>query len=502
MLASVTQSSAGALSAGTPPPSISFREVIASARLSVETLPTPLSRLAERIAQTPPAVVFEILEHIEDARCCCLGCLRAEALPGPGSQIAALPENSITEAIDWGGQAVSSGAFNVEGDMIIEYYFEPAVGNFQFFFERLAWTDYEENQVREAFDYYETLINVEFVETNNSADAEFRLNKVDSNVPIVGGFLGFMNPPQEAGAGSAAFAGQPGAAGWTDEAGGGLEQGGFGWITIVHEFGHGLGLAHPHDVGGGSSILPGVDGDPQTDTGDFDLNQGVYTMMSYVDGWALNPDGAPGRNDWVDYGYIAGPMALDIALLQDKYGANTETAAGDDLYILPDVNGAGTFFTSIWDAGGTDELRYEGFSDATLDLRAATLLLEEGGGGWVSTASGIYGGYTIANDVVIENATGGWGSDLITENAADNMLTGWFGADTFVFVEEGGGIDTITDFVNGVDMVDLSDLGPIRRRDVTFSQEENGVSLTVFDHTIVFEGVSFSDFTRDDFILA
>ena len=39
---------------------------------------------------------------------------------------------------------------------------------------------------------------------------------------------------------------------------GGLEQGGFGFITIIHELGHALGLAHPHDKGGSSSVFPGV----------------------------------------------------------------------------------------------------------------------------------------------------------------------------------------------------------------------------------------------------
>jgi hypothetical protein len=34
--------------------------------------------------------------------------------------------------------------------------------------------------------------------------------------------------------------------------------GGFDYITLIHELGHGLGLAHPHDNGGYSSVFPGV----------------------------------------------------------------------------------------------------------------------------------------------------------------------------------------------------------------------------------------------------
>ena len=69
-----------------------------------------------------------------------------------------------------------------------------------------------------------------------------------------------------------------------------LEQGGFAFAVILHEFGHAHGLAHPHDNGGGSDIMPGV----FSATGFFgvyNLNQGVYTVMSYNDAWQLHPDG-------------------------------------------------------------------------------------------------------------------------------------------------------------------------------------------------------------------
>ena len=94
-------------------------------------------------------------------------------------------------------------------------------------------------------------------------------------------------------------------------------------------------------------------------------------------------------------------MAFDISILQSLYGANMTTATGDNIYMLPDQNQVGTMWTSIWDAGGTDELQYQGARDIVIDLRAATLLYEVGGGGWVSSASGIGGGYTIANGVRI-----------------------------------------------------------------------------------------------------
>ena len=160
-------------------------------------------------------------------------------------------------------------------------------------------------------------------------------------------------------------------------------------------------------------------------------------MMSYEDGWQTSPYGnAPTTGG---YGYLGGLMAFDIAAIQDKYGVNEDWATGDDTYVLKDENAPGTYYTSIWDAGGTDSIVYSGARNANIDLRAATLQYEEGGGGRVSYAYGIYGGFTIANSVVIENATGGSGNDTITGNSAANVLNGGAGAD---ILDGGAGNDT------------------------------------------------------------
>ena len=54
-----------------------------------------------------------------------------------------------------------------------------------------------------------------------------------------------------------------------------LQQGGYSFITLIHEIGHGLGLAHPHDDGGGSQIFPGA-GDGGL--GLHAMNQGIWTV--------------------------------------------------------------------------------------------------------------------------------------------------------------------------------------------------------------------------------
>ncbi len=228
---------------------------------------------------------------------------------------------------------------------------------------------------------------------------------------------------------------------------GGLSVGGNGYWTLIHELGHGLGLAHPHDNGGGSGLFPGVTS--SSSTGDNGLNQGIWTVMSY--NATQDPSSANSNFNanslWYDgsgnavgnYGYFAGPMAFDIAAIQDLYGANNNYNTGSNNYVLPDTNAVGTYWTCIWDAGGNDSISYGGSRNVTINLTAATLDNSTTGGGVISSADGIHGGYTIAHGVVIENAYGGSGNDTLTGNSAANYLDGGAGADTMA---GGAGADT------------------------------------------------------------
>ncbi|HLL31090.1 MAG TPA: M10 family metallopeptidase C-terminal domain-containing protein, partial [Allosphingosinicella sp.] len=309
--------------------------------------------------------------------------------------------------------------------------------------------DFEITAIWIALREFEKVADIVYVETQNREEADFHYVTY-SGTPGPGiSLLGSMNPPQENDEGLAQF--NSGDYRWSAT---NLQQGGFSFVTLIHEFGHGHGLAHPHDTGGESTRMPGVKAIintpagpvpeptntyPNYTRGEFDLNQGVFTMMSYQDGWETSPYGNA-KTD-VGYGYLGGLMAFDIAAIQDKYGVNEEWATGDDVYTLKDVNAAGTFYSSIWDAGGNDTIVYDGARDANIDLRQATLKYEFGGGGFVSYAYGIYGGFTIANGVTIENAIGGSGNDRLTGNAANNRLEGNAGNDTF-YLWFGGGDDT------------------------------------------------------------
>lgn len=72
----------------------------------------------------------------------------------------------------------------------------------------------------------------------------------------------------------------PSNAGWRQ-----LKAGGDGLNTIMHELGHGLGLAHPHDGGDASDATRFPGARSQDSVGSYGLNQGVWTVMSYNTGW-------------------------------------------------------------------------------------------------------------------------------------------------------------------------------------------------------------------------
>ncbi|MDX2238544.1 MAG: pre-peptidase C-terminal domain-containing protein, partial [Hyphomonadaceae bacterium] len=300
-----------------------------------------------------------------------------------------------------------------------------------------GWTTSEINAAFLAMATYSAVTNLTFTQSASPAGAVWTLMLTD----LPGNTLGQFSGNQFGGVG--AF--DPGVTSWNSS---GLAPGGLGFVTLIHEFGHGLGLAHPHDNGGigdnDSEIMQGVLDDFQS-FGTFGLNQGVFTTMSYNDGYPAVL--GYGQNT---FGNQATPMALDIALLQQRYGQDTTNNAGDNLYYFLTVNMTGTGYRAIWDTGGTDTIIAVGDQNATIDLRPATLLNAVGGGGYVSYVSGgIRGGYTIANGVVIENATGANGADTITGNSAGNVLFGNGGADTIDgldgddIIEGGQGNDTL-----------------------------------------------------------
>ncbi len=214
----------------------------------------------------------------------------------------------------------------------------------------------------------------------------------------------------------------------------------YNFKSLMHEIGHALGLAHPHD---GQDTLP------------TSQDYRNYSIMSYED-----PD-----NVWFgnDYLISSTPMVYDIAAIQHLYGAATHNA-GDTVYKYDPTK---PFVEAIWDSGGYDTLDLSSFTKAcTINLTPgaySTIVCTD----WTMTDN-----LGIASGAIIEKAIGGSGDDKITGNSADNTvyggagndvisagdgndiiycgtgndtLTGGLGADEFRFYL-GDGSNTITDF--------------------------------------------------------
>lgn len=138
------------------------------------------------------------------------------------------------------------------------------------------------------------------------------------------------------------------------------------------------------------------------------------------------------------------------------YGFNSNT--GNPAMSLGPFSRAPRF--TVRDPGGNDTLDFSGFrQNQRIDLRA----------GAASSVGGLFNNVAIAKGVVIENAIGGPGSDLLIGNLADNVLKGGAGADslwgngganTYAYDKASDSTyrqaDLIMDFVSGRDKIDLS----------------------------------------------
>ncbi len=232
--------------------------------------------------------------------------------------------------------------------------------------------------------------------------------------------------------------------------------GNHGYLSLIHEIGHALGLKHPHQ--GTSTLAP-------------ELDNTTNTVMSYH--FTGKPAGSL--------------MPFDIAALQSIYGATNYHSLNDSYQFLEridqfTVNGQLSVPTpnltkqTIWDAGGIDVLDFSELSTNSagyhLDLNPGGILAAKNhydATGYVANGSTYYtttSGTAIAYDVLLENVVNSNSSDEIFLNSAANTISGY--APT---------LDTGHDIIWNSDHLDTLDLSLYSAANVSQSQTGNDLIL-------------------------
>jgi serralysin len=231
------------------------------------------------------------------------------------------------------------------------------------------------------------------------------------------------------------------------------------WHAVLHEIGHAMGLKDGHSYIGGTGAYEadvGIISLPVAATRDS-LEFTVMTNRSFINQDLELSDTYTNEN----FGFPQSLMMLDIAALQQLYGADYTTNAGNTTYSFSSstgemfVNGVGQgapganrVFLTIWDGGGNDT--YD-FSNYTTNLvvslepgswsALATSQRAELGMGNVARGN-VYNALLHQGSAasLIENAKAGTGNDSMVGNQANNLLILDVGSDTGV---GGGGDDVI-----------------------------------------------------------
>ncbi|MEA5533759.1 M10 family metallopeptidase [Crocosphaera sp. XPORK-15E] len=173
-----------------------------------------------------------------------------------------------------------------------------------------------------------------------------------------------------------------------------------GYMSLIHELGHALGLKHTHD-GGLDAALDNTDN----------------SVMTY--NFTGNSAGTY--------------MPLDIKALQSLYGAK-QFNTGNDTYVFTTsidkftVNGVSLLNTTnltkqaLWDSGGTDTLDF-----SALTYKSGGYQMDLNPGGLLSETFGATTSYTtaIAYDVTIENVINSSSNDKIYLNSGANTISGY-----------------------------------------------------------------------------
>jgi len=234
-------------------------------------------------------------------------------------------------------------------------------------------------------------------------------------------------------------------------------------------------------------------GRPFSSAGDFN-GDGFADILVGAPG--ADPGGSTnGGSVYVLFGKPSGFGDIDLANFSPADGFRIDGSAQSAYFF--DVGSLTGF--SVASAGDIDG---DGYSDLIVGAPGASL--------YAGTAYVIYGEAssavnkvgTAGNDRLFggdfdDTLSGGDGNDLIGGKGGDDLLTGGAGSDTFVYSRIGAQHDTVTDFQQGQDLIDLAsaNIGSFETVQQLLSTDAQGnaVITTVFDglsSTMTLNGVS------------
>jgi serralysin len=336
--------------------------------------------------------------------------------------------------------------------------------------------------------------------------------------------------------------------------------GSYGYLTLIHEIGHAMGLKHP---GNYSFSSDGTANSADSPYLPFDKDNTRNTIMSYNASYTRfnDPNGENPRS----------LMPYDIRALQYLYGARDDLSGGDNVYKFDRTN----FNTvqTIWDSGGSDTLDFSALpanNVYSLDmnhgkpLTAKSALRDLGyylqpsqlpqsvdrGSIYTTETFGTYiafganienlvgspgndqaignelansilggaGNDTItggpqsdtldggeSNDYIygskgLDVLTGGGGDDVLWGGQGNDTIVGGFGRDRFV-LEPNGGIDTILDFADGFDSLAL--VRDLKFEQLSIAPSANGTEIRLASTGQVLAmlpGIALSSIGQSDFL--
>lgn len=222
---------------------------------------------------------------------------------------------------------------------------------------------------------------------------------------------------------------------------------GYAMSTVIHEFGHMLGLGHGGPYDGQVN--------PMTQQfGPYDMR--LWTIMSYIgpDETARYASDYPVKGTvWNDYLPLT-PMIVDILAAQRLYGVAPDgpltggnktfgfnSTVGGTIARFYDFNVNKQPIVTIWETGRNNTLDLSGYStDSVINLNPGTF----------SSANGMKNNIAIAFATVIDRGIGGAGNDQIIASDVNSTLDGRGGNDTLL---GGAGSDLLLGGF-GIDVLD------------------------------------------------